>query len=224
MNFKQFLIERRGEWNPNDVVVVDIQPLYCKADRHKQSPFPISRFANFILQMLQKGRRVLYYFNGPDTIGSDSKEEICEWLVMSLFEDGYGGEEGGEDEYYGQLDQVHSQFLRNIIWYDKGYAFFRSWMDEGVSDQAIIQTIRYMVMHRKWDSRNLTPEEIEEITRGESVPENDPLTIPSIPINVLRTFNTAFLCGGSRHECLKEVQLLMNAFNIKYTIISQFIF
>ena len=30
--------------------------------------------------------------------------------------------------------------------------------------------------------------------------------------------------GGYREECLKEVQLLMNAFNIKYTQVQKFIF
>jgi hypothetical protein len=95
-------------------------------------------------------------------------------------------------------------------------------MDHGVSDSTIIKTIRYMIMKRINDSRDLGEEELQFITNGEDIPLHDPLFIPSIPLNVLKQFSGAFLCGGGKSECLKEVTLLMNALNIKYTIVSEF--
>ncbi len=43
-------------------------------------------------------------------------------------------------------------------------------------------------------------------------------------IGQLKEFSGAYIMGGYRTECLAEVQLLMNAFNIKYTQIQKFIF
>lgn len=130
--------------------------------------------------------------------------------------------EGGED--YEELDILHQTFMRKIIWHDKGYNYLRPWMDEGVSDAAIVKTVRYMANKHISDSRDLEEEELERLTQGESIPLHDPIFIPPIPINILKNFSGAFICGGGKHECLREVQLLMNAFNIKYTNFRQFIF
>lgn len=40
----------------------------------------------------------------------------------------------------------------------------------------------------------------------------------------LKRFNGAYLVGGGRNECLREVELLMNAFNIKYKRIDSLVY
>ena len=212
MEFRQFL-ERYGEFNTNNVIVCDIQPMYSK-----YIGFSVYQFADFLKQMINKGRNILYLYNGENTVGEDTKEDIIRWLVDALYE----GE--GKDDDYDELDTIYTAFMRKIIWHDKGYNYLRPWMDEGVSNATIIKTIRYMANKHINDSRNLEEDELEYLTQGENIPQNDPIFIPPIPLNTLKQFNGAFICGGGKHECLKEVQLLMNAFNIKHTMMSQFIF
>lgn len=223
--FQQWLLNEYGQWNTNNLIVCDIQPLYAKS-----FPFKVFDFATFLGQTVDKGKRVIFFYNGPDTVGEDSREDIINWLVEALQEGSpytFDGEDedydAWQEEQWEKLDLLHQKFNRNILWYDKGYGFFRSWMDEGVDDAAIIRTIRYMAMKRIYDTRNLSEEELEQLAQGESLP-NDMINLPSIPLNTLKQFNGSFLCGGGREECMKEIQLLMNAFNIKYTILRKFTF
>jgi len=53
---------------------------------------------------------------------------------------------------------------------------------------------------------------------------DDNISIEWTSVAQLKRFNRAYLMGGGRNECLKEVSLLMNAFNIKYKLIEQFIY
>ena len=40
----------------------------------------------------------------------------------------------------------------------------------------------------------------------------------------LKQFNGAYLIGGARDQCLREVELLMNAFNIRYKRIDSLVY
>ena len=48
--------------------------------------------------------------------------------------------------------------------------------------------------------------------------------LPDISIADLKTLSGSLLGGGGQHECLKEMQLLMNAFNIKYKLVQDWIY
>jgi hypothetical protein len=48
---------------------------------------------------------------------------------------------------------------------------------------------------------------------------------PDISISELKEkWNGSLLCGGSQNECLKEIQLLLNAFNINYKLVDDYIY
>jgi hypothetical protein len=207
VNFRDFLIERRGMYNPNNTIVVDIQPEYEKYIR-----FPVAQFVDFLKTMLEKGKRVVYFFNGESIGSKDSEESIIYWLMEHLNED-------EQDNFYYLLQH-------NIIWRDKGYGFFRGWMDDGVEDATLIKFIRHMTMQKTYDSRDISPEDSEAMAGNNKkiLNNHDNIYMPDISIPMLKQFNGAYLCGGSRRECLKEVTLLLNAFNIKYTMMSKFIF
>ena len=53
---------------------------------------------------------------------------------------------------------------------------------------------------------------------------DDPLTVEWTSVSQLKRYSGAYLMGGGREECLKEVTLLMNAFNIKYKLVDAFIY
>ena len=47
--------------------------------------------------------------------------------------------------------------------------------------------------------------------------EYDPLFLPdNVSVNLLRELRPFYMCGGGRTECLREIELLCNAFNIRY--------
>jgi len=217
MEFKLWL-ERRGEWNLNNVIVVDIQKEYVGPGAYATN-FPLVRFATFLKTMLEKGKQCLYFYNGRESLGiNEDAASISAWLANQI------GSAGWDDEYGGELDDTYNLFLNRPQWTDKGYAFFRSWMDYGLDESIIIKTIRYMIMNRMWSSDEI--ENLEELLGDDYDPvlQNDPLVIPQIEVAQLRKLSGAYLCGGGESECLAEVRLLMNAFNIRYTMLREFIF
>jgi hypothetical protein len=120
---------------------------------------------------------------------------------------------------------------------DKGYGYFRSWMDSGIPDSLLIKTIREMYQYRHTDSRDLFDDENYSTEYGELMSAyllanpNDEDTIKEDAISVewtslaqLKKFSGSYIMGGGREECLREVQLLMNAFNFKYRTIDKFVY
>ncbi len=199
MRFQQYLTEKRK----NDVIVVDVQPMY-KSWIH----FDITEFTEF----LKNQKNILYYYNGPDTVGSDTKQNIINWLHE---------ESGYDDELYTKLTDK-----RQTIWYDKGYGFFRNWMDMGADEGFIKKAIRFMISKKENDSREIEPEEWKENFPDDWNDdfEDDNIYLPDIPLNTLKKFSGSYLTGGGKNECLKEVQTLMSIFNIKYTLVREFIY
>lgn len=117
---------------------------------------------------------------------------------------------------------------------DKGYGYFRYWMWAGVSESNIIKTIRLLYQNKINDSRLLFGGEdnddyIENMnnllgTDDHSLLYDDPLTVKWTSVSQLKKFSGAYIMGGAKNECLHEVELLMNAFNIKYKEIQEFIY
>lgn len=208
MSFKEYLNEKMGILSRN-LIVVDIQPLYKDIIRRK---FSIEDFGKFLNQSKKK---VLYFYNGPETIDSDdSPEVIIDWLFES--------------------NSILKDFnWDNVDFYDKGYSFFRDWMDAGVSWSGMKLALRYMYTNRKYDSRDISVDEWQKVLPekdfmaiGESIADEGlSIWTPDINIGDLKNnWNKSLLCGGAQNECLKEMQLLMSTFNIKYTLVDKFIY
>jgi hypothetical protein len=53
---------------------------------------------------------------------------------------------------------------------------------------------------------------------------SDGITINWTSIAQLKRFNGSYIVGGGRNQCLREVELLMNAFNIKYIRIDSLVY
>ena len=177
--------------------MVDIQPQYKGYIR-----FKISECMDF----LNNQRDLLVFYNGPDTVGQDTKRGILNWW-----------EDWGFDVYKG----------RNDGWIDKGYGFFRSWMDEGVDEKKIQEVVRYMVMNRISDSRDIPDDILLDFVEGYGGGEflmNDPIYLPHISLGMLKKWSGSYLIGGGKNECLKEIKILLDTFNIRYTIVKKFTF
>jgi len=197
MRFNQYINEKRSK----NVIVVDIQPMYANYIK-----FNISDFCDFLINQ----RNILYFYNGPDTVGSDTKNNIIDWL---------------SEEYYGDIDMIDKK-LSDVTWYDKGYGFFRSWMDQGSDIGFIKKAIRFMMRNKVYDSRDIDPEIWENKFPNDcdDYMINDPIYLPNIPLNKLKKFSGGYIVGGGKSECLRELQILMSVFNIKATEIERFIY
>ena len=190
------LLEARG----NSVILVDFQPAYDTEDFGY-----IDAIEKAMHYINEKRPNVTAFYNGEDVGIEDTPYEVAEHFVQ-----------------YG-LDEDIAQ---SITFKEKSYAWLRSWMDQGVDNSTIIKVVRYMVMNDLNDSREIDEEVFLKLV-GEDGGEwmfDDSIWIPDISIGDLKTLSGSLLGGGGQHECLKEIQLLMNAFNIKYKMVGDWIY
>ena len=191
-----------NEARRNRVILVDFQPAYATFNPGDYDP----ALMNALSYINKKQPEVLAFFNGEDVGIEDTKEEVM-WHFM----------ENGLDE-----DLTHLFTFK-----EKSYAWLRQWMDEGVDDAMTIRVIRYLVMNDLNDSRDIDDEAWLALV-GEDFEYYDDremnIYLPDISIADLKTLSGSLLGGGGQHECLKEMQLLMNAFNIKYKLVQDWIY
>lgn len=151
------------------------------------------------------GRAIIMYNN--EELTQDTIEDIQQYYID-----------------YG-LDPERLEDSR-IKFVEKEYAFFRGWMDNGISDSTILKVVRAMVMQRKNDSRmidlaSILPE--NELVYVEDLA--DSIWLPEwADINMLRNLSPFYMMGGGRNECLREIELVCNAFNIRYKRIDKLVY
>jgi len=234
MRYREII--REGKSHP--VICVDVQPEYSGINDGSEDPtFPeIIHFVN------KQTGPVLMFVNAEDTgVSGDSIDGIRQY-----WDDTVCGFESEEDRYeedeYG--DYVEKECEEQINWnrfdiVDKGYGYFREAMDSDVPESLIIKVIRRMYQEKVSDSRELfdgseDPNDFIEWFKSLGYGDYDAEHSASIILNgisvewtsvvQLRKFNGAYIVGGGRNECLREVELLMNAFNIKYKRIDSLVY
>jgi hypothetical protein len=191
-------------------IVVDVQPAYAyyqqRGEPEGSTPkaYIISqKVINFVNQ--QTGP-VLMFINAEETdVSNDTKARVINFW-----------ENNGFDPYN----------WNRVTIVDKGYGFFRAWMDQGVSESIIIRVIRALYQAKANDSRDLDLEQLKQLVGAEwqDWMADDPIIINWTSVAQLKKFNGAYIMGGGRNECLREVELLMNAFNIGYKRIDRLVY
>jgi hypothetical protein len=209
-------------------ICVDVQPEYSGMnDGDESAVFPeIIHFVNG-----QTGP-VLMFVNAEDQgLTGDTIAGVKQYWddTICLEEDRYTYDEE-TDEYVEDPDCPRINWNRFTI-VDKGYGFFRSYMDDGVEPRLIVKLIRYMYQKRVDDARDIvwpsfnrrTPDEIELMHLVQEY-KDESFTINWTSVAQLKRFNGAYIVGGGRDQCLREVELLMSAFNIKYKRIDSLVY
>lgn len=188
------LVERVG----SNVLVIDVQPAY---GHH------CNKIASKVCNLLnhQQGKIVIMYNN--EELSGDTLEDIYQYYIdygldPELIEDG------------------------KIKFIEKEYAFFRGWMDNGIDDSIIIKVVRAMVTKRINDSRDLDLSEILPENEFEQVDDlGDAIYMPYwADLNFLRGLSPFLMMGGGRKECLREIELICNAFNIRYKRVNSLVY
>ncbi len=196
------LLDVVNESLSTNLLVVDVQPAY---DRW------CSGVAPRIMQLLNTHTGKKYCLYNAEGTTDDSKYSVIEYYL----------ENGLRQD---RIDDI--QFI------EKSYGYFRNWMDNDVTERIIIKTIRAMVQNRVNNSRNLDINTVltkQEQERGLKLWgidwEDDSIYMPNfMPISTLKQMSPFLMCGGARERCLKEIELLCNAFNIKYKRIDSLIY
>lgn len=211
MRARDLVVEGRA----HPVIVVDVQPAYCDNDLICRD---IIEFVN-----RQTGPVLMFVNAEQDGLTDDTVESIRNFWNDSVCPPGeryiYDKE---SDEVIENPNVPRIDWNRFTI-VDKGYGYFRSWMDRGVSPAVIIKVIRALYQEKKWDSDSL---DLEDLLRDEWQPwmSSESLTVQWTSVAQLKRFAGAYIVGGGRNECLREVELLMNAFNIPYRRIDSLVY
>lgn len=205
------------------VIVVDVQPEYCGDNDVCQ------RVINFVNK--QTGP-VLMFVNAEDMGQTgDTIQSIKQYWDDTICpeEERYSYDEESDD-YIENPDCPRINWNRFQV-VDKGYGYLRSWMDHGIEPSTIILTIRELYQQKKSDTRDLSFPTFNKRTTQQSLimgaideMNDDPLIVNWISVGQLKRFNGAYIVGGGRNECLREVELIMNAFNIKYKRIDSLVY
>ena len=197
----------------NVLVIVDIQPEY-------NFDFDVFAFMQYVNDEALVGKDILYLYNGYNTLGMIKEDDLKDWLYEA-------------SEYDEQMEPL---IYNQIKYYDKGYAFFRYCMDEGIDDEAIVALVKQMMEYSIHDSRELDEEfwidfvkenkqylnDIEEVKELLEYAD-DMISVPDL-MDQLGGLNNITMVGGALTECLKEVEIALMVLGKQYTINNEFTF
>lgn len=185
------------------LAIVDIQPEYHEGFSHF-----LPQFISFLNNNYSDMSRITFFYNGADTLGMISESDLKNWWF-----------ENGLDE----------DILDRSVFYDKGYAFFRYCIDSGIDDSAIVNLVKFMIENNVNDSRELTKifwnkfvkQYGDKDIRTLLETADDMINIPDL-MDELRNYNNVVVCGGGINECLKEVEIALDALGKPYNVLTQF--
>ena len=184
------------------VIVVDVQPEYSGMNDGNEKPV-FERIIQFVNNQ-----------NGPILMLCNAEDQ------------GLSGDTIQDIKLYWEDSGFDPKNWSKIKIYDKGYGYLRSWIDNGISKNTIIKVIRELYQIKKNDSRDIPEGRLKELVGNEwrEWMNDDAISVNWIEIGLLRKYNGCYLIGGHEDECLAEVSILMNAFNIKYTLVRELIY
>lgn len=184
------------ELSGRDLIVVDIQPTYEKYIH----AFDMDDFTEYLNET--EFNSIFYLYNGPD-MGFEDWDDIGNWLVDNGLEE----------------DKVHEMKS-----FEKGYAFFRSFMDLGMDEDDLIKLLQYMYSEKIYDSRDISEEDWDALNiNWEYNPDGDMVNIPDVLFELER-YHNPIICGGGRDECLAEVVLCMKVLEKPYELLERFVY
>ncbi len=212
--------EQLEEGRNSKCIVIDVQPEYEDWIDNMHE----------IMQFLNKQGPILMFVNAED-YGDRQDANINRYHGTGLRRRTRGDTIGDIKAYWKW--NGFNRGWRDVTIDNKGYGYLRGWMDN-IPDSIIIKAIREMYRQNVTQSGDLFGGNQEQFNAFFQIlidDDNelrfmweDTISIEWTSVAQLKRFTGAYLMGGGCNECLKEVTLLMNAFNIKYKAIDKFIY
>jgi len=213
MSLLKYILKENTISTNNVLLIVDVQPEY-------NFDFDLFAFLQYINDESIEGKDIVYLYNGAETLDMISEDELKYWLY-----------EGSEYD-----EQMENLIYNDIYYYDKGYAFFRSCMDEGIDDEATVALIKKMMDWDIYDSRDLNKDfwvefvsenkhVLNDIEQVKDLLEHsgDMINVPDL-MDELKGLNNITMVGGGINECLREVEIALMALDKNYNINHEFTF
>lgn len=183
------------------IINVDIQPEYKSGFKYFTD-----KWINF-LNNNNQNNNIIFLYNGPE-LGMISESDYINWL----FDNG-----------------INEEVIEDATFFDKGYAYFRFCMDEGIDQDQIVNLVKFMIENNINDSREIdedfwdkfTEEYGDEDIRDLMEFADDCISIPDL-MEFLKNKSNIILTGGGIDECLKEVEIALMALDKNYNIIKEF--
>jgi hypothetical protein len=214
MRIKEILAE--GKSHP--VICVDVQPAYANFSDISAKCAEIVKF------VVNQTGPVLMYINAEKTGTTDDTLND----VTQYWEETVNPNIEYDEDKSGDIVPVTSINWNRFEIIDKGYGYLRSWMDQGITYHTIIKVIRAMYRYKlsssnQFEDINLNLAELVG-PEWKDWMQDDFISVNWINVAKLKKFSGAYLVGGGGNECLKEVELMMNAFNIPYRRIERYVY
>jgi len=185
-----------------NLVVVDIQPEY----QHVFG-FELSELRSY-LNSTKKS--ITFLYNGED-LGMNNETDYREWLRRVV--------------------KVKGSVLSRARFFEKGYAFFRSLIDCGYSQEECVQLAQYMLELDHTDSRDITEEQwVTYLERGGSedvaqmLKKGEVFFIPPVMDELKALTGDIELIGGGENECLLEILIAFDAMEMDYELNRDFVY
>lgn len=184
------------------LVVVDFQPEYQKLFGDMTA-----ELAEYINENYENFNRLTFFYNG-ESLGMINESDFRIWWV----------------------DQgLNEDIAYNVRVYDKGYAFFRYCIDEGIEEESIVNLVKFMIKNNINDSRDINREFWEEFINqygNEDIRElmefsDNCISIPDL-MDEMKDYHNVILTGGGINECLKEVEIALQALDKTYSVWYEF--
>lgn len=217
MKAYEFLTESSN----TNLLIIDVQPEYSS-----HSDYILAGVQNMIEAVT--GGKIVIVFN--DSGGGDDQHVVYNYLA------GFNDFNADAEEYDEEREMwVHKrpklvQNLTRATYLQKEYGFLRPFMDLGISDAVIIEILREMYQRKVTDSREMEltsmSERVQtEIEQSSAYWDEEGIAIQSwVPVTLLKQISPFYMMGGGRNECLREIELICNAFNIKYKRVDSLIY
>ena len=170
----------------------------------------------------KKGKSLIICDVQPHDVGSYIRWDMSKFAKFVNSYDSvlvlYNGADMGwetENDMYDYYDSIGID-VNKCEFVEKYYAYFREWIDAGMDYDDMMVLLTYMLKKRIWDSDD---EHIRQIAYDELGISLDDYGYSYIPIDIAKTvkgWSGSDLCGGGKHECLYELEMLMDLYKIKY--------
>lgn len=202
MSLKKILKEL--SLNNKTIINVDIQSEY-------QSSISFLREWTGFINDNYIDNEIVFLYNG-ESLGMTNEQEYQMWL----WENG-----------------IKERVLDTSTFFDKGYGFFRSCMDNGREEEFIVDLVEFMWDNNIRDTRDIDKQMWKEYIEYKDDFNQDMIDILKDHMEVLYIpelmdyLNRSIrgniqLTGGGTYECLREVEIALQALNKNYNIIEQY--
>lgn len=184
------------------LIIVDVQPQYLNTGLDDY----IDDIINHIEKAAKSNRPIVAFYNSEEFSGDTADESRFFFIEQGLSEKSWG----------------------KIMFVEKSYGFLRNWMDEGIKDETIIEAVKIMKEDKVYDSRQFTQEHWDRINKvngsslffeddKENFTESYIVHMPDFEVKILNAFKgmEVEMLGGGRYECLEEMKLFCDGYDIK---------